>query len=107
MLHVYIVPCFTMLTILCFTNNSPGGPNHGACIHHVSLLALDLMCKTKAVANCPVGGCKGKWSKATAMLDEEFQRRIARYLRAKEAQQGGADDAAANDVDNQNDYTQL
>lgn len=94
---------------------SPGGPNHASCIHHVSRETLEIMCKTKAIAACPIAGCRGKWSKATAVLDEAFQRRVTRFLLSKEAQQGGngsgssssssAKQATAHDVDG--DYTQL
>jgi hypothetical protein len=85
---------------------SPGGNGQPSCIHHVSLASLNAMCKHGAVAKCPTSGCKGKWSLKTAVLDEDFERKVQRFLRDKSlaelaAQEGGAAE------ESKDEYTQL
>eukprot|EP01032_Pedospumella_encystans_P011970 gene11970-13884_t len=73
---------------------NPGGPQMPKCIHRVSRIALDTMCRKVTSARCPIGGCMGKWSKSTAVLDEEFERKIQRYLQKKSVDQAAAGGAA-------------
>jgi hypothetical protein len=64
------------------------------------------MCsKATTVAKCPTPGCTGKWSKATAVFDEAFDRRVQKYLAAKNVeQQAGLSNSQSSNVE---DYTQL
>ena len=38
-------------------------------------------------AKCPVSGCNGVWSLTHSSLDEEFKKKVDRYLRRKETAQ--------------------
>lgn len=76
------------------------------CIHHVSRVALDTMCKKANWAKCPIGGCMGRWSKATAVLDEEFDRKIQKYLQNKSVEQMAAS-GGEKSSSSQDGYTQL
>jgi hypothetical protein len=58
------------------------------------------------MVNCPISGCKGKWKVQNAELDEDFARKIQRYLNGKRlaelAEEGGTGAEESKD-----DYTQL
>ena len=87
--------------ISCF---SPGGANQPGCIHHVSHDSLKSMCRRTPVASCPISGCRGKWSLKSAVRDEDFEKKIARFLKAKRVAEL-AESAAG--LEEKEDYTQL
>lgn len=75
-----------------------------ACIHHVSREALDAMCRTGKPSRCPIGGCQGVWSKATAVRDLEFERKVNKFVANRNiAQQAGV----SQNAQSAEDYTQL
>lgn len=64
------------------------------------------MCRKTGSSKCVIGGCIGKWSKATAVLDEKFDRKIQKYLQDKAIDQSAAG-GAQRSSSSRDDYTQL
>lgn len=78
------------------------------CKHHVSKVALDQMLRSanRNGADCPVAGCKGKWTKNTSSLDEDYQRQVERFKRL-EALTSTAAAQFATSVDDEEEYTAI
>lgn len=79
---------------------------NGKCRHIIDETSLKSMCRPGKEAQCPVVGCKQKWSLETANMDVEFKRKLDRYNRVKASQHQERDDAI--DLDDGDDgYTNM
>lgn len=52
------------------------------CIHRLSKVALDETLKSKR-SQCPVPGCKAKWTKSSSSLDRDFELKMNEFFKSK------------------------
>lgn len=103
--HSHMSSCHLLICFLRFISLG-GGSNQPACIHHISRDGLMDMCRNANIVKCPIGGCRGKWSMKSSVRDEDFERQVAKYLRAKKVAEMAAEGTGAEESKD-GGYTEL
>mmetsp|Transcript_14874 Transcript_14874/g.24611 ORF Transcript_14874/g.24611 Transcript_14874/m.24611 type:complete len:248 (-) Transcript_14874:308-1051(-) len=81
-----------------------------SCRHIISMTGLNEMCRMRKF-DCPVAGCRAKWTKAHSSIDVDFQKRMQRFFRVHKQTEGGTErmsgPVATEILDDDEEYTQI